>query len=140
MTNTPNANVARAHSWVSARCENCGEGFPPKDFLCQGQHPAVEPHEHVYLLGNDLHCRMCGELPVMAAPEAPGERINHPAHYNAHPSGVECIVIVEHMTFNVGNAVKYLWRAGLKDASPQIEDLKKAAWYLKREIDRLETK
>ena len=37
--------------------------------------------------------------------------INHPQHYNQHPSGIECITIVEHMTFNIGNAVKYLWRA-----------------------------
>jgi hypothetical protein len=62
------------------------------------------------------------------------ERVNHPAHYNAHPSGVECIDIVEHFNFNVGNAVKYIWRAGLKGDA--IEDLKKAAWYLQREIER----
>jgi hypothetical protein len=42
------------------------------------------------------------------------DTVNHPPHYNDHPSGVECIAIVEHFTFNVGNAVKYLWRAGLK--------------------------
>lgn len=64
------------------------------------------------------------------------ETVNHPDHYNAHPSGVECIVIVEHMSFNVGNAVKYCWRAGLK-GTDQIEDLKKAKWYIEREIARL---
>lgn len=63
--------------------------------------------------------------------------VNHPAHYTAHPSGVECITVTEHMGFNVGNAVKYLWRAGLKSADP-IEDLKKAVWYAQREIRRLE--
>lgn len=63
--------------------------------------------------------------------------VHHPKHYNAHPSGVECIAIVEHFNFNVGNAVKYLWRAGLKSASP-IEDLKKAAQYIAFEIERLE--
>jgi hypothetical protein len=72
------------------------------------------------------------------------EQVNHPKHYNDHPSGVECIVVVEHMTFNVGNAVKYCWRAGLKGAADEqeakrIEDLKKARWYLDREIQRLET-
>lgn len=61
--------------------------------------------------------------------------VNHPAHYTQHPSGVECIEITEHMSFNVGNAVKYLWRAGNK--GPTIEDLHKAAWYVNREIGRL---
>jgi hypothetical protein len=62
--------------------------------------------------------------------------VNHPPHYTSHPSGVECIDIVEHLPFNVGNAVKYLWRAGLK--SPDLlTDLKKAEWYIKREIARV---
>lgn len=65
-----------------------------------------------------------------------GERINHPGQYVSHPSGVECITVAEHMTFNVGNAVKYLWRAGLK--GPALEDLKKARWYVDREIQRRE--
>ena len=60
------------------------------------------------------------------------EVINHPPHYLAHPSGVECITITEHMGFNLGNAVKYIWRADLKGAA--IQDLKKAAWYIAREI------
>lgn len=66
------------------------------------------------------------------------DAVNHPKHYTSHPSGVECIDIVEHMTFNCGNAVKYLWRAGLKDATPQLQDLQKAAWYINREIERLQ--
>ncbi len=65
-----------------------------------------------------------------------GEAVDHPSHYNSHPSGVECITVVEHLTFNVGNAIKYLWRAGLKGAL--VEDLKKARWYIDREIQRLE--
>lgn len=64
--------------------------------------------------------------------------VNHPQHYTAHPSGVECITITEHMGFNLGNAVKYLWRADLKHDA--IEDLKKAAWYVAREIERREKK
>lgn len=64
--------------------------------------------------------------------------VNHPAHYLAHPSGVECITIAQHLNFCVGNAVKYLWRAGLKSPNP-IEDLKKARWYLDCEIRRLES-
>jgi hypothetical protein len=61
--------------------------------------------------------------------------INHPRHYTAHPSGVECIQITEHMNFNLGNAVKYIWRAG--DKGDPIQDLEKARWYLAREIERL---
>lgn len=63
--------------------------------------------------------------------------VDHPAHYTAHPSGVECITITEHMNFNLGNAVKYIWRAGLKDSKNHREDLKKAAWYVAREIQRI---
>ena len=62
--------------------------------------------------------------------------VDHPKHYTSHPSGVECIQVVEHMTFNVGNAIKYLWRAGLKDVAPQLQDLEKARWYIDREIQR----
>ena len=62
--------------------------------------------------------------------------VNHPPHYKAHPSGVECIEITEHMNFCRGNAVKYIWRAGEKGS--EIEDLKKARWYLDREIKRME--
>ena len=64
------------------------------------------------------------------------DKINHPKHYTSHPSGVEAITICEHMNFNVGNAMKYLFRAGLKDAT--LDDLKKARWYVTREIGRLE--
>lgn len=63
--------------------------------------------------------------------------VNHPKHYTVHPSGVECIQITEHMNFCLGNAIKYLWRAGDKHETP-IEDLKKAKWYIEREIQRLE--
>lgn len=62
--------------------------------------------------------------------------VNHPEHYNRHPTGIECIVIIEHFTFNIGNAMKYLWRAGDKSSDP-IEDLEKAVWYTQREIDKL---
>ncbi|WP_295442021.1 DUF3310 domain-containing protein [uncultured Thiodictyon sp.] len=60
--------------------------------------------------------------------------VEHPAHYTAHPSGVECIQIAEHMNFCLGNALKYLWRAGLKGDA--VEDLEKARWYIAREIRR----
>ncbi len=62
------------------------------------------------------------------------DTVNHPPHYNSHESGVEAIDICEHMNFCVGNAVKYVWRAGQK--GDRIEDLKKARWYLARERER----
>jgi hypothetical protein len=61
--------------------------------------------------------------------------VNNPAHYTEHPSGIECIQVTEHLSFCVGNAIKYLWRADLKH-DDAIEDLKKAAWYINREIER----
>lgn len=59
--------------------------------------------------------------------------VNHPQHYTSHPSGVECIQITEHMNFNLGNALKYIWRADIKNG---LEDLQKAKWYVEREIQR----
>ena len=63
------------------------------------------------------------------------DKVNHPSHYINHPSGVECITVTEHFNFCIGNAIKYLWRSGLKQN--KIEDLKKAIWYIEREINRL---
>ena len=62
--------------------------------------------------------------------------INRPAHYTNHPSGAECIEIAEWFSFNLGNAIKYIWRNGKK--GDRLEDLRKARWYLDREITRLE--
>ena len=62
------------------------------------------------------------------------DMVDHPPHYNSHPSGIECIQVTEHMTFNVGNAVKYLWRVDEKDNPYQ--DLDKAIWYIQREIEK----
>ena len=62
--------------------------------------------------------------------------VNKPPHYTEHPSGIECIQVTEHMGFNLGNAIKYIWRCDLKKDA--IEDLKKAKWYIEREIDKRE--
>lgn len=72
------------------------------------------------------------------------ENVNHPKWYNNHPSGVECIEIARHYCFSIGNAIKYLWRAGLKkdaalsDKEKEVEDLKKAVWYINDRIKELE--
>lgn len=62
--------------------------------------------------------------------------VNSPSHYRSHPSGIECIQVTEHMGFCLGNAIKYIWRAGLKSNS-EVEDLRKARWYIDREIQRI---
>lgn len=65
------------------------------------------------------------------------ETVNHPIRYNSHPSGIECIAIIEHMPFNIGSAIKYLWRAGLKENAPTEQDFDKAIWCIQREKLRL---
>lgn len=71
------------------------------------------------------------------------DKVNHPKHYCNHPSGCECIQITEHYGFCIGNAIKYLWRAGLKEDAykttieKEIEDLQKAIWYINRHISNL---
>ena len=70
------------------------------------------------------------------------DRINH-KYYKELPSGVECIYIARHYCFSIGNAIKYLWRAGLKqengidDLTKEIEDLNKAIWYIQDRIKQL---
>lgn len=72
------------------------------------------------------------------------ERVNHPKYYNQHPSGVECIDIIRHYCFDIGCVIKYCWRSGLKgeegmtDREKELEDLKKARWYLDDWIKHLE--
>ncbi len=68
--------------------------------------------------------------------------VNHPLHYTSHPAkcecgvGIECIQVTEHMNFCLGNAIKYIWRSTSKDDPTQ--DLRKAIFYLNREIQRKE--
>lgn len=71
------------------------------------------------------------------------DNVNHPKHYTSHPSGIECIEITRHYCFAIGNAIKYLWRAGLKveegltNKQKEIEDLEKAKWYINDRINQL---
>ena len=75
-----------------------------------------------------------GGMPLKTIQQIAEDLVNHPPHYTAHSSGVECIQITETMNFCLGNAIKYIWRADLKHDA--IEDLKKAVWYVNREIER----
>ena len=67
---------------------------------------------------------------------SPTEDPINPSHYRRHPSGIECIEITRHLNFNVGNAIKYIWR--YQDKGDAVENLKKAQWYLDDEIRRLQ--
>jgi hypothetical protein len=64
------------------------------------------------------------------------DMVGAPPHYRSHPSGIECIEVTRHMGFNLGNAIKYIWRADLKNDA--IEDLRKAIWYLEDELNKRE--
>lgn len=78
------------------------------------------------------------QIPAAGRPDM----VNHPPHYGGFSHGAEVIDITEHLTFNAGNALKYLARAGRTDGENKgemLEDLRKAEWYVKREIARLET-
>jgi len=76
-----------------------------------------------------LNCQAAADLATVSpmALEPGGDAVNHPPHYNLHPSGIECIEIVRLLPFNVGNAVKYVWRTDHRNG---VQDLEKALWYL----------
>lgn len=76
------------------------------------------------------------ECPTPVVPNS--TQVEHPEYYNKNPSGIECIDVARYFNFNLGNVIKYIWRAGLKDGSPSIQDLRKARFYLDDEIKKLE--
>ena len=98
---------------------------------------------------SEIETAMCDAMQLLKCfidrkdKEQKADSVNHPSHYNSNPSGIECIEIARHHNFNIGNSIKYLWRAGLKseegmeDTDKQIEDLNKAIWYINDEIKRI---
>lgn len=98
---------------------------------------------------SEMETAMCDAMQLLKCfidrkdKEQKADSVNHPAHYNSHPIGIECIEIARHYNFNIWNTIKYLWRAGLKseegmeDADKQVEDLSKAIWYIQDEIKRI---
>ena len=72
------------------------------------------------------------------ADEVTRDNVNHPDHYNHGKIEVVDFIEDQHLGFHLGNAVKYISRAGRKDPARTVEDLRKAAWYLNRQIERLE--
>jgi hypothetical protein len=132
-------------------CENCMEywNFPhgPSCFNCSRlsnhcleiqsiQHAGWYENRYVSQKEADehqvAHDKKCEAWEASQQPDM----VNHPPHYTNHPSGIECIQITEHMGFLLGNAIKYIWRADLK--MDTIEDLKKAVFYIEREIAKRE--
>lgn len=85
--------------------------------------------------GNE-HCVAGGDCKIDVLLDDP---VNNPKHYTSHPSGIECIQIARHFSFNLGSALKYIWRHGKKDKDKTIEDLEKAVFYINDEIKKLKT-
>lgn len=77
------------------------------------------------------------EINTDGSPKHAYEQVDHPRHYQM-PGGIEVIDLVEHLPFSLGNCVKYICRAGQKPGVDALTDLRKASWYLAREIARLE--
>lgn len=104
----------------------------PHDPIGKGPSPAGVSQRHVETANRS------GPEPIPPHHSPLPEDTINPAHYRRHPSGIECIEVTRHMNFNIGNAVKYLWRYMGK--GDPIENLKKAQWYIDDEIRRLEGK
>lgn len=109
---------------MSEECTRCGGEFEElRTYHTLDGYDGGTVTEHL--------CERC--YLIMTGRSERHDPVDHPKHYTQHPSGVECIQITEHMGFCVGNAIKYLWRADLKNG---LEDLEKARWYVNREIER----
>lgn len=87
---------------------------------------------------DELSTRNIDREAVETAESVTEDKVNSPSHYTWLPNGFEVIDLTELLNFNRGNAVKYISRAGRKSTSTELEDLKKAQWYINREINRLE--
>ena len=111
--------------------ENCRSALERSEEVCEEiNHLAEEtiPHDFLYPV-------------VSLEPENLSEKendpVNHPSHYTGHPAGIECIDVIEANTFyNLAAAMKYIWRVSWGSKDDDIQDLEKAAWYIRREIDR----
>ena len=101
------------------------------------------PCEYVGMSMRDNGCFVKKDTDTQPASATEHDAVNHPYHYTSHPSGVECIQITRHYCFTIGNAIKYLWRAGLKQdvgtppKEKEIQDLEKAIWYINDRIKQL---
>jgi hypothetical protein len=109
-----------------------------------GHHTSPDPERGYYtvlgkVMGDDYVGEWsCWDEHVEPALEVTHDPVSKPSHYDWHPSKVQCADITGAFSFNLGNVIKYVWRAGRKDGNPVLQDLRKAQWYLEREIGRLE--
>ena len=111
--------------------ENCRSALEKSEEVCEEMNHSAEetiPHDFSYPV-------------VSLEPENLSEKendpVNHPSHYTGHPAGIECIDVIEANTFyNLAAAMKYIWRVSWGSKDNDIQDLEKAAWYIRREIDR----
>ena len=102
-------------------------------------------YEAIYLEGRWMNAKFSvdGQVVLWQRHTQPEElpfiddEVNQPSHYTSHPSGIECIEITRHHDFAIGNAIKYLWRAGLKNSDNEVQDLEKAVWYIQDKIKQL---
>lgn len=111
--------LSEAYRIVTGDTPEWSNGFGHKEALAEIEERAVFQFPRI------------PESPAPGLSDEAPDMVNHPPHYTSRPSGVECITITEHMGFNLGNALKYIWRADMKNG---VEDLQKAGWYIQREI------
>lgn len=138
--------VLNGPSGLSARhqCPECKRVFTPWSLMRPEQRVFVtewaDKHNPDPPSAAAQYREALSECPTLPECQPAGlsldDEVDHPAHYTQHPSGVECIEITRHFSFALGNAIKYIWRAGLK-TEDAVKDLRKAIFYLNDEIERL---
>ena len=102
----------------------------PSVATCLACRDAVDDRSATY---RAAHAEAVAGFDVPPAETAPYEMVNHPSHYNQIP-GIECIDVIEHMPHNIGAAMRYLWRVGLKPGNSSEQELRKSIWYIERQI------
>lgn len=122
---------------------DCSGHFPPMDTFCLRCQHVLASH------AGDL-CKACGvpQCGLFVAPSGDvqpilgtAEQVNHPQHYGGKDNPYEAIKVIEawQLGFCLGNAIKYISRAGKKDPTKELEDLEKAMWYLNRRIEQIQS-
>ena len=107
-------------------CENCKnyeKNYRCKIFSLKNVHQVTNVHQA---------CQFWEGIPIVKE-----DVVNHPSHYNDGKIEVMDFIEDKQLNFARGNVIKYVSRAGKKDSNKELEDLKKASWYLNREIERL---
>ena len=119
--------------------ENCRSALEKSEEVCEEiNHLAEETIPHDFPYPDDSLLRI---FDIQDSDfddfEKENDPVNHPSHYTGHPAGIECIDVIEANTFyNLAAAMKYIWRVSWGSKDNDIQDLEKAAWYIRREIDR----